>query len=271
MKRSMKYTLTFGLLLSLMFAAVPLAQADHHAKAENPCNPCGGSMMKAENPCNGCGHGASFYINDDRNVLTFESKAPLEKIIGTTSKITGHIHFDPMDVTNKPKAQFEVELASMKTGIGLRDKHMRENYLETEKHPKAILTVDKILRTSSKQLKDQKPIKADVQATMHLHGTKQSIVIKDAEITYFKESEATRGRLPGDLLHVAAEFSVKLPEYKIKVPKMAILKLDETIKINVDVFATSVPPEPAMAENPCNPCGDKKAANPCNPCNPCGM
>jgi len=35
--------------------------------------------------------------------------------------------------------EVELDLASLKTGIALRDTHMRENYFETAKYPKAIL------------------------------------------------------------------------------------------------------------------------------------
>ena len=83
--------------------------------------------------------------------------------------------------------------------------------------------------------------------------------------------------MPGDLLHVAGGFSIQLTDYNIKVPQKLFLKLDKTIKINVDLFATTNM-KTAMAANPCNPCGGK-AVNPCNPCgtkkvanpcNPCG-
>ena len=257
MKSKTFHALVLGIITSFVFTATLLA-------ATNPCNPC-------------TAHGKAFIIDDARNVFTFESKAPLEKIVGTTSKITGKVHIDPKDITKHAMATFSLDLASMTTGIGLRDEHMRDGYLETSKHPQAVLTIEKLTKASQKMLTDQKPIAVDAVGTLTLHGVKKPITIKNANITYFKESEATRGKMPGDLLHVAGGFSIQLTDYNIKVPQKLFLKLDKTIKVNVDLFATTN--MKTMAANPCNPCGAKVAANPCNPCgakkaanpcNPCG-
>lgn len=254
MKSRAFHALVLGIVTSLIFTATVLA-------APNPCNPC-------------AAHGKEFMVGDNRNVFTFESKAPLEKIVGTTSKITGKVHLDPKDITKHTMATFSLDLASMKTGIGLRDEHMRDGYLETSKYPHAVLTIEKVISASQKMLADQKPITVDAVGTLTLHGVKKPVTIKNANITYFKESEATRGKMPGDLLHVEGGFSIQLPDYNIKVPQKLFLKLDKTIKVNVDLFATT-DAKMAMAANPCNPCGGK-AVNPCNPCsakkkatNPC--
>ena len=107
MKSKTFHALVLGIITSLVFTATLLA-------ATNPCNPC-------------TAHGKAFIVDDARNVFTFESKAPLEKIVGTTSKITGKIHIDPKDITKHVMATFSLDLTSMKTGIGLRDKHMRDH------------------------------------------------------------------------------------------------------------------------------------------------
>jgi polyisoprenoid-binding protein YceI len=265
MRRLAVYALVLGVITSMLLTAMSSA-------AVNPCNPC--------NPCGAMQNG--FTVDDERNVLTFESKAPLEKIVGTTSKITGKMKVDAKDITKDFMVMFEADLASMKTGIGLRDEHMRDNFLETGKYPKATLTVEKLTKVSGKQFIDQKPITVDAQGTLELHGVKKPIALKGVKVTYLKESEATKVKMPGDLLHIEGGFSIKLPDYNIKVPQMIVLKLDENIQTNVDLIATNAPPKATDAANPCNPCGGKKAENPCNPCggkagkkaenpcNPCG-
>ena len=125
---------------------------------------------------------------------------------------------------------------------------------------------------------DQKPITVDAVGTLELHGVKKPVTIKDVKVTYFKESDATKAKMPVNLLHIEGGFSIKRSDSNIKRPQMVLLKLDENIKVNVDVFATTATPS-GMAANPCNPCGSKKPVNPCNPCsgkkpanpcNPCG-
>ena len=253
MKRLALYALILGIITSMILPVGVMAAA------KNPCNPCDGKKNPC-NSCNPCGMMKMFHINDDRNVFTFESKAPLEKIVGTTSKITGHVHLDAKDITKGFMATFDLDVASMKTGIDLRDQHMRENFLETGKYPKATLTVDKLTKVSAKQLMDQKPITVDAEGTLNLHGMKKKVELKGIQVAFFKESEAIKAKMPGDLLTIVGSFSLKLPDYNIKVPQMIVLKLDENIKVNVDLVATTT----MMSGNPCNPCGGK------NPCNPCG-
>jgi len=62
-------------------------------------------------------------------------------------------------------------------------------------------------------------------------------------ITYFKESESTKNRLPGDLLHIEGTFDVLLSDHNIERPQFVILKLDDKQKVNIDLFsATGLPP-----------------------------
>jgi polyisoprenoid-binding protein YceI len=223
---------------------------------ENPCNPC------AANPCNPCAAGETlFTVDDDRNTFTFESKAPLEKIIGMSNKIAGRIRVDPTDVTSDSMAKFELHLASMSTGIGLRDEHMREQFLETDKYPNAVLTIDKVTKASSKTLMDQKPVTLDAKGTLELHGVKKKVHLEGITLTLLKENEDTKMRMPGDLIHIDGALVLKLSDYNIKRPQLVLLKLDDNIRVSVDLFGTTAK---MMTENPCNPC----AANPCNPVQP---
>lgn len=283
MTRFNRYALIVGIIAATILSTGAFA-------AENPCNPCGGD---ATNPCNPCNpdSGMKYFGIDDprgRDVLTFDSKAPLEKIVGTTSKITGHIQVNPKDITKGLKAAFALDLASLKTGIDKRDEHMRDNFLETAKYPTAMLTIDKVTKASDKMLVDGKTLMVDAEGTLSLHGVKNTVQLKDITVTYFDESEATKGRLPGDLLIINGGFSLNLPDYSIEVPQFIFLKLAETIKVSVDLAGSTAtqgvanpcnpcagvnpcnPDNPCAGVNPCNPCNPCGGANPCNPCNPCG-
>ena len=283
MIRFNRYGLIMGVITLMMVSMGAFA-------AENPCNPCGGAATNPCNPCNPCSGMKHFGIDDPRgrDVLTFDSKAPLEKIVGTTSKVTGSVQVNPKDITKGLKASFALDLASLKTGIDTRDEHMRDNFLETAKYPTAMLTIDKVTRASDNMLMDGKTLTVDAEGTLLLHGVKNTVQLKDITITYFDESEATKGRLPGDLLIINGDFSLNLPDYNIEVPQFIFLKLAETIKVSVDLAGSTAtvgvanpcnpcnpcagvnpcnPCNPCAGENPCNPCA---GANPCNPCNPCG-
>ena len=278
MNRLTILTLTMFLGLTLLGT---VSLAGHHEnpcnpcaseEATNPCNPCNPCAANPCNPCNPCAANPGnpcaakmhFTIGDDRNVFTFESKAPLETIIGQTSKVTGRVSVNPMDISSGAMAKFVVDLGSITTGIGLRDQHMREGYLETDTYPTATLTLDGLTKVSKNKLEDMQTLRVDADATLELHGVKRGLALKDVRITFLKESEDTQALLPGNLIRIEGGFTVKLGDYNLKRPQVAFLKVSEDIKINVNLFGSSG----AEANNPCNPC-NPCAANPCNPCNPC--
>ncbi len=99
-----------------------------------------------------------------RNTVQFKTAAPLEDIVGTTNKINGEIKVDPRNLKSSDVlARFEVDLASLTTGIGLRDTHMREQYLHTDRYPTAIFTLERIRKASASELKPNTPVGLTVE------------------------------------------------------------------------------------------------------------
>lgn len=182
----------------------------------------------------------TFYVGDDkgRDVVTFTSKAPLETIVGKTSAAKGFIEVDINDIKNSVNGRFEVDLASVKTGIDMRDGHMRDNYLETDKFPKAVFELTSVKETNSMILEDQKPVELTVDGNFTVHGVTKPMTIA-LTVTYFAESESTRQRLPGDLLHIEGTFDILLTAHNIEIPKFVILKLDDKQVINIDLFSST--------------------------------
>ncbi len=259
--------------LSLIVATAFLAISSVAFAAATPGNPCNPCSMK----------GTVFHVNDPmgRNTVTFKSEAPLEDIVATTSEVTGTIVFDPKHPENGGHAELTVSAVAFNTGIPLRDEHLRgADWLNSAKYSQITLKISKI--------KDIKKVKSSgttatyevfVHGELTLRGKTQAISFP-ARITYLEESEATKQKMPGDLLAARASFEVRLADFGITGPKGMDLvgsKVGETIQIDVSLMGSSV--SASMAANPCNPCGGKAAMNPCNPCdgkaaknpcNPCG-
>ncbi len=184
-----------------------------------------------------------FYINDEmkRDIVTFTSKAPLETVIGKTGEITGFIEVDLENFSETASAKFEVDLASIKTGIGMRDTHMREQYLETDKFPKAVFVLTGIKTTVETSLTNNQSIDMILEGDFTVHGVSKKVEVS-VTATYLKENDETRTRLPGDLLHIIGTFDVFLSEHNIKRPQFVFLKLDERQKIDLDFFASTASP-----------------------------
>jgi polyisoprenoid-binding protein YceI len=203
--------------------------------------------------------------SDMRNQATFESNAPMEDIIGVSNKLDIMVMINTNDITKMPKGKVDVDLVSLKTGIELRDEHLRSpNWLDTEKFTKAKFMLTGISDASSNKLADTKKVTATGHGKFTVHGVTKEISVP-MELTYYKENDMTKGKMPGNLLKVKANFSIKLGDYGVKIPSMVMGKLNETIQVSVNFMASDA----ASGMNPCNPCGPKSMKkNPCNPCSP---
>jgi polyisoprenoid-binding protein YceI len=144
--------------------------------------------------------------------VTFQAAGPAGmKIEGTTTDLTAAEQDGNLVIT--------VPLANLSTGIGLRDKHMKEKYLETGKYPTAVLTVP---RSALKVPPNGEQVEADAQGTLQLHG--QS---KPVSVHYQTKSD-------GGGLSARGSFHVNMKDFGIEVPSY----LGVTVKPDVDVSAS---------------------------------
>lgn len=93
-------------------------------------------------------------------------------------------------------------LGKLKTGIDLRDKHLRE-HLETQKFPSAKLSIDV---AKLEKPGDKAKVAATRNAELTLHG-----VTKPLKIEY-------EARRTGSDLHVTGETEIDIRDFEVKVP-----------------------------------------------------
>jgi polyisoprenoid-binding protein YceI len=198
--------------------------------------------------------GMIFYVNDPvgRNAVTFESTAPLEDIVGTTSDITGYMIFDPANPDAGGKGKFQVSASSINTGIPRRNEHMiGETWLDAKKYPYIKLTINGI--DEIKKLKETaSAVTYDVLANGEITIKGKTLPIKiPGRITYLPESETTKKRLPGNLLAARSSFEVRLADFDIPGPEAMHLidtKVGESITIDVSIMGSTGSEAPAMME-----------------------
>lgn len=192
----------------------------------------------------------TFNVNDSlgRDQVTFTTHASLQTVRGITSKITGHVTLDPDNIPGAADGRFEVDLASLKTGIGMRDRHMREKSLETSKYPDAIFNLLRIVNTDHDTLLDQTPINLTAEGDFTVHGITKRITVP-LKVTYMKESGETAKRAPGNLLHIEGTFDLLLSDYNIPRPRFMFFKVDDKQRIDIDAVAsTGLPPLAAQSK-----------------------
>lgn len=131
-------------------------------------------------------------------VASFKGVGPAGfKIEGKTKSV---------DVADDGKAlTITVGLKDLETGIDLRDKHMREKYLEVEKFPAATLVVPLDAVTWPA---DGKSSEGEAKGTFSVHGKSKEISFK-YKVTASGGTYAVEGEAPVNF----KEFDVNVPSY----------------------------------------------------------
>ncbi len=143
------------------------------------------------------------------------------KIKGTKASMSGEAKITGTQVTG----EFEVALDQFDTGIEMRDEHMKKNYLETSKFPKAVLKLSPMPldlngASGSKNV--------TFQGDLTLHGvTKQ--VQGDADLEWSEKAVQVKGR-----------FTIQLSDFKIDIPSYLGVKVADSVAVTTD-FTTQRP------------------------------
>lgn len=150
--------------------------------------------------------------------VTFLSKAPLNEFEGKSNVLNGLIDLD------KNLLDFFVDLNTLKTGIGLRDSHMRENYLETDKFPFAEFT-GKMESMPDLAEGEKKPVKA--VGIFKIHGIEREI-----EVLGFLT------KIQNGKIELETSFDILLSDYNIPIPKLVFYELAEEQKVTIKATLT---------------------------------
>lgn len=158
----------------------------------------------------------------DRSVR-FISRASIEEFDGVTDRIDGYVllggaSLGPDTGGDDTEFHFEVDLASLDTGIGLRNRHMRDNYLEVGKFPYAIFS-GRILDTQETPSGDYR---VTASGAFTVHG-----IARPRELT-------CRVTPMGAAYRVVCGFEVLLTDHEIEIPKVMFLKLANEIRLELD-------------------------------------
>ena len=119
------------------------------------------------------------------------------------------------------RGKVEFSLASLETGLGLRDKHMKEKYLEVEKFPKSTFELNETPLPQDLVTGKIPEMEVPFKGKLTLHGVTRDITV------------AARLTKKENRYQVATLFEVKLPEYAIDIPKFAGITVAEDVKLEV--------------------------------------
>ncbi len=139
------------------------------------------------------------------------------KIHGVGSAPTGTLKINGDHVSG----EFNFALDSLDTGISLRNKHMKDKYLQIQKYPDAKLVIQKVHSIAPGWSLAKPEINgAHFDGLLTLHGVTRPVHGK-----FSVNDDGT----------VHAKFSVKLSKYNIDLPSFAGVTVANNVKINVQI------------------------------------
>ena len=153
------------------------------------------------------------------NQVTFTSEVVALTFDGTTDKVDGYIYWEG-DTLFEKKNQFvfEVELASFDTGIGKRNRDMRD-VLGTKQWPKAIFKGEIIYHQPDSTAHSYV---ATAKGFFSMHGVEKSMEVPANIVIGSGYSKIT------------SNFIVRLEDYNIEAPSLAaFVKVSEDVAVSV--------------------------------------
>ncbi len=164
------------------------------------------------------------------NRVRFTSDAPLEDFEGVTGRMDGFVVLEGEGLGGATRLEasefyFEVDLASLDTGIGLRNRHMRENYLETKRFPFAVFKG----RVAALNPAPDGGYGVVARGGLTIHGVERA-----REIECRVSAAGSGGGGGSSTLRVGCAFSVALSDHAIPIPKLMFMKINELMQVELD-------------------------------------
>jgi polyisoprenoid-binding protein YceI len=159
------------------------------------------------------------------NVAQFHAEDTYDSFDGKTSDVSGTIVADPASPSGA-NVQININVDSLDTGVSLRNKEMRERYLETSKFGSATFKSVSVSGPASIAL--NQPADINVTGDLTLHGVTKRMTIPVRVVLI------ADGRV-----HATTDFKVHLPEYGISVPHNVLVTVNDEVPVHLDVWAAA--------------------------------
>ena len=151
---------------------------------------------------------------DKEGVAHFFSEAPLEDIEATNKKAVGAIDLD------KGTVAVSMVMKNFHFDKSLMEEHFNENYLESDKYPKAQFK-GKIVGFNAADFTAPGTITVKADGELEIHGVKRPLV---SDVTF---------EIAENAIGATTTFKVALEDHKIKIPKLVIKNIAEVVDVDV--------------------------------------
>ena len=150
---------------------------------------------------------------DKQGIAHFFSEAPLEDIEAVNKKAVGAIDM------KKGSVAVSMLIKNFHFDKSLMEEHFNENYLESEKYPKASFK-GSIHDFSAIDFNTDGIYKVTANGEIDIHGVTRPLT---SEVEF---------KVTGDSIITTTTFQVKLADHKIKIPKLVIKNIAEVVDVD---------------------------------------
>jgi hypothetical protein len=151
----------------------------------------------------------------NNGLMSFFSKTPLENISAVNKKVLGSIS------TVNNTIAIRALMKDFSFPNGLMEEHFNENYVESEKFPKATFS-GKI--NEAVDFKKEGTYKVTATGTLEIHGISKPRTISGT-ITVNKDGS----------IHLVSEFPVVLEDHDVKRPEIVMMKIADKMDCKADL------------------------------------
>ena len=162
---------------------------------------------------------------DPKNLVEFHAEDTYDAFDGKTTSVSGTIVADATKVSAS-KVDLSIDLASLDTGIALRNHEMRERYLQTSRFPNA--TFKSVSIDGPASIAANQPADIKIAGDFTLHGVTKRLTLPVRVVL-----------LPDNRIHVTSTFNVHMPDFDIHVPKNILVTVDDMIPVRLDLYAVA--------------------------------
>ena len=150
-----------------------------------------------------------------KGIITFNASTPLENINPTNSKVNGILKDDGAFGVVMLIKEFEFSNKLMQ-------EHFNENYMESEKYPKAYFS-GKIKSLNLEEL-DKSPMEYQVEGKITIHNVTRPL---SAVIKLSREQGGIKA---------SSAFTLLTKDFDIKIPKIVFTKIAEEVAVQINLL-----------------------------------
>jgi len=162
---------------------------------------------------------------DPKNTVEFHAEDSYDAFDGRTHKVSGAINADPAKPGDSA-VDVTIDMGSLDTANALRNREMKEIYLETAKFPTCAFKSTSVAGPDS--IVPNSPADIKVTGDFTLHGVTKRLTIPVRVVL-----------IPDGRIHATSSFNVHMPDFGINVPNNILVTVNNDVPVRLDLTAVA--------------------------------